>query len=370
MNYDELTYRIAFASVSNMGIELAKKFLDVLPSEKDFFAISQRELQLITNSKSKITSSDYRNKKLEMAKREIDFIAKNNIKPLYFTDKDYPSRLLNAPDAPIMVYGMGDCDLNAKHMIAIVGTRHATPYGKKMVDRFVEDISAELSDTIVVSGLAYGVDIAAHEACLKHNVPTIAVLAHGLNTIYPSIHRRYAVDIVHSNGMLLTDYTSQSIMNRGNFVARNRIVAALTDCTIVVESAQKGGALITARIAQSYNREVFAVPGRIYDDYSSGCNKLIQQNGASIFTDFNSLVDAMQWHTNTSVSTPRQQSLFPELSPEEDAVLKLLKDNDCMHINTITTALQKPVYQLLGIMVELEFKGLVHALPGSRYTLA
>ena len=222
---------------------------------------------------------------------------------------------------------------------------------------------------VIVSGLAYGIDIMAHKACLKHNVPTAAVLAHGLNTIYPTSHRNIAADIVHSGGALITDYSSQSHINKGNFVARNRIVAALSDCTIVVESAEKGGALITAQLASSYNREVFALPGRSTDEFSSGCNKIIMNNEASLITSAHDVLHAMQWKSKNESGKPRQKTLFPETTPEEDLILNMLKNNDEMHINTLTARLNLPVYQILSNLVELEFKGLVTALPGCRYTL-
>lgn len=370
MDYEQLTYRIAFASIANMSIDLAKKFLDVIPSEQDFFAMSTKELQHIANSRSKVLTGAYRKEKLEAAKQEIEFITKNKILPTHYTDKEFSSRLAEAPDAPTMLFTMGNCDLNAKHIISIVGTRHATAYGKSFVNRLIADIAASLDDVVVVSGLAYGIDIAAHEACLKQGIPTVAVLAHGLNTIYPSSHRRYAADIIHSNGMLITEYTSQSSINKGNFVARNRIVAGLSDCTIVVESAKHGGALITANIAQSYNREVFAVPGRTTDEYSAGCNHLIQNNGAQLVTNLDDIIESMHWAKKESAVTPQQKTLFPELSPEEEAILQIIKEQDSVHINTLAQTLKKPVYQLLSTLVEMEFKGIVSSLPGSRYAIA
>ncbi len=370
MDNDSLIYRIAFASLTGMGCDLANKILEVIPSEKDFFALSEKDLQHITNSKSKIISQSYRNEKVELAKKEIEFITKNNIATTYFTDADYPSRMLNAPDAPILLFSLGKCNLNAKHIISIVGTRHASHYGKSFVDSFVEDITQSLDDVVIVSGLAYGIDILAHKACIDKNVPTAAVLAHGLNTIYPTSHRSYAAEIVHCNGSLITEYTSQTHINKGNFVARNRIVASLSDCTVVVESAEKGGALITAQLASSYNRDVFAVPGRTSDEFSAGCNKLIQNNSASLITSASDLIEAMQWKTTKEKNMPRQKELFPNVTSEEEMILNAIKAHDEIHINALTTSLNLPVYQILSTLVELEFKGLVHSLPGCRYALA
>lgn len=351
-----------------MSIDLAKKFFEVISSEKEFFAMPTADLQRITGSKSKVLTSQYRLDKLNAAKREIDFISKNKISATYYTDETYPFRLQNAPDAPLMIYSLGQSNLNAKHIISIVGTRHATQYGRNFVDKLIEDISKRLDDTIVVSGLAYGIDIAAHNACLKYGVPTIAVLAHGLNTIYPSSHRQNAAEIVQQGGMLISDYTSQCTITKGNFVARNRIVAGLSDCTIVVESAKKGGALITANIAQSYNREVFALPGKINDEYSIGCNKLIQSNGAQLTTGLDDIVEVMNWSEKSKANQPRQKELFPEFTPEEDAIVQTLRGKEPLHINTIAQGLKQPVYKLLNTLINLEFKGIVVSLPGSRYT--
>ena len=370
MDIEQLTYRIAFASISNMNIDLAKKFLDVIPSEKEFFALSTSDLQQIANSRSKLLSQSYRAEKLEEAKREIDFITKNKISATYFTDNEYPLRLANVCDAPSMLFFMGNCDINAKHVISIVGTRHASDYGKGFVANLIAEIADTLDDVVIVSGLAYGIDIAAHKACLKHDIPTIAVLAHGLNTIYPSSHRHYAADIVHSNGMLATEYTSQAGINKGNFVARNRIVAGLSDCTLVVESANHGGALITANLAQNYNREVFAVPGKINDEYSAGCNKLIRNNGAQLVTSLDDIIESMGWTKRSNALKPRQKEIFPEINDEEQKILNLLKETGCIHINTIAQQLKKPVFQLLSAMVELEFKGLIISHSGSRYSIA
>lgn len=370
MDIEQLTYRLAFASISNMNIDLAKKFLDVIPSEKDFFDLSTNDLQRIAGSRSKVLSLAYRTEKLEEAKREIDFLTKNKISATYFSDCDYPLRLANVCDAPSMLFSMGNCNINAKHIISIVGTRHATDYGKSFVANLIAEIADAIDDVVIVSGLAYGIDIAAHKACLKHYIPTIAVLAHGLNTIYPSSHRRYAADIVHSNGMLITEYTSQSSVNKGNFVARNRIVAGLSDCTLVVESANHGGALITANLAQNYNREVFAVPGKINDEYSAGCNKLIRNNGAQLVTSLDDILESMNWSRRATSAEPRQKEIFPNVNDDEQKILDLLKDKGCIHINTIAQTSKKPIYQLLSIMVELEFKGLVISHPGSRYSIS
>ena len=355
-----------------MGMDLAQKLLDVLPDEAAFFTASGGELQRLLQSRSKISDSGYRRKLLDMAEEEIRFIRDNGINVTYFTDPDFPARLLNAPDAPILLYSKGRCNLNRSKVVSIVGTRNASPYGTRLCETIVADLAAAFKDDlIVVSGLAYGIDIAAHRAALHEGVATVGVLAHGLNTLYPAMHRSTANEMVKSGGALLTDYTSHDRICRANFLARNRIVAALADCTIVVESAEKGGAMVTAGIASSYNRDVFALPGRTTDQYSAGCNRLINRNVASLVTSGDDIIKAMQWEPAPDAGrTARQRELFPEPTDEEEPVYQFLKkhNGDPVHINTIYTTLQIPMSQLLGLLIDLEFKGLVTALPGNRYS--
>lgn len=364
-----LAYRIAFASLRGMGIDLAQKILGVIPSEKDYFEIPEKELQSLLQSKVKITEKEYRNEQLEKARKEVEFVTKNNIRVTYHTDSDYPTRLAHAQDAPILFYSKGECNLNASKVISIVGTRHATTYGKHFCDKFIDELNSLIDDVVIVSGLAYGIDICAHRAALAHNIPTIAVLAHGLNTIYPATHRKDAVNMVKSNGMLLTDYRSCDKIHPGNFVARNRIVAALADCTLVVESTEKGGSLITAGIASSYNRDVFALPGRANDQYSKGCNKLIRNNSASLITCAEDLVSAMRWETKDTSPQAKQMEMFADIAPEEQPIVDYLRANNETHINVLCNALGIPMSQLMSSLIELEFKGIISSLPGAKYTL-
>ena len=365
---DNLIYRIAFASIRGMGVDLARKILEVIPDEKEFFSLSEKQLQTITGSRSKMCGSAYRKSLLERAEREMDFINDKHIGISYFTDDNYPKRLLEATDAPLLLYQSGQCDLNAQHVVSIVGTRHATQYGQRFCDDIVADFKDKLQNVVIISGLAYGIDIAAHRAALKHDVPTVAILAQGLNKIYPSAHRNDAIKIVRQGGAVVTDYQSQDEIHRGNFLARNRIIAGLADCTIVVESAASGGALVTASLAQSYNRDVFAVPGRVNDEFSRGCNKLIRTNGAQCITCADDVIEAMRWES-IKPETPVQGNLFPELTAEEQSVINVLRDKGDQHINDLAGELKVPIYKLLGVLVELDCKGLVLTLPGSRYTL-
>ncbi len=370
MTRDELTYRIAFACIRGMGVDLAQKILDVIPDEKEFFTISEKELKLITNSRSKITGRDYRNACLEKASHEIDFIEKNNINILYFKDKHFPQRLLHATDAPILLYAAGSCNWNAKHFVSIVGTRRCTEYGRNFCDKLVKGLAEALPQVITVSGLAYGTDINAHRYSVKHHVPTIGVQACGLNKIYPAEHRNDAAQIVKNGGAIITDYTSQDVIHKGNFVARNRIIAALSDCTVVVESADKGGSLITANIAQSYQRDVFALPGRTGDECSAGCNMLIQKNQAMLITGADDLIDAMRWESRKKNKLNVELELFPNLTKEEQSIVDIIKQAGDIHINSLTEATGLPVYRIMSKLVELNCKGIILSLPGCRYTMA
>ena len=367
MSDSPLKYKIAFASIRGMGVELAQTLLDVIPNEEYFFNASQQELSTKLQTKNKIIESNYRQKLLHAAEDEVKFVLDHGISISYFTDSNFPVRLLNAPDAPILLYTKGSCDLNHKKIISIVGTRNASSYGTQFCETLVNDMANLLNDVVIISGLAYGIDIAAHRAALANNIPTVAVLAHGLNTIYPAVHRGSAIEILRHGGMLVTDYSSQDVICRANFLARNRIVAGLSDCTIVVESAEKGGAMTTANIAASYNRDVFAVPGRINDQLSTGCNKLIKNNIASLITCLDDLVKAMGWECRAE--SPKQKELFPELSEDESRIYNFIKEKNEIHINLIYAALKIPMPQLLSLLVDLEFKGVITSHPGNKYSI-
>lgn len=361
-------YRIAFGSLRGMSIKLAHEIISHVGDEEVFFSASERQLSSLLGFNNKLLSQEYRNSVLENARREEEFINRNNIDVLYYTDDKYPTRLTECDDAPAIMYMTGNCDLNSSHIISIVGTRHATPYGIDFTTQLIENIATKIENPVIVSGLAYGIDIAAHHAALKCNIPTIAVLAHGLNTIYPAAHRNSAVKIVRQNGALLTDYTSSCPVHKGNFVARNRIVAGLCDCLVVAESAEKGGALITAKIASGYNRDVFALPGRKSDKYSAGCNRLIASNVATLIENADDLIEAMCWTPRKEEGT--QQELVLELSDEERAVINYLTLHSEARINQLCIALNVPIGKLMALLVDMEFKGLIINYPGGLYRLA
>ena len=306
---------------------------------------------------------------IDLAEREMEFIAKNNIKLACWGSSDYPYRLAECDDAPLVLHSMGNSDLNAKHIVSIVGTRHASAYGKDLCANFVADLAKFVPGTLVVSGLAYGIDISAHRAALNAGLPTVGVLAHGLDRIYPNVHRSTAKQML-GNGGLLTEFMSGTNSLPQFFVQRNRIVAGMADATIVVESASKGGSLITASLAQSYSRDCFAFPGRVNDQYSCGCNELVSRNRAALITSAYDFVEAMNWETATKQKSAEelQTELFPELSQDESAVMSVLRsDSDGLQVNQLVVRLNIPINKLLPLLFEMEMKGLVKAVAGGRY---
>ncbi len=366
----DILYRMAFAGIRGMGVELAQRLLDVVGSEKEFFAMSDSDLKSITRSSSKVWERAHRDEMLRKAERELEFVESKNIKVLYFTDADFPQRLLNASDAPVLLYTIGSCDLNAKHVISIVGTRRSTHYGATFCDRLVEGLSLLLdNDLVIVSGLAFGSDINAHRAALRYGIPTVGVQACGLNKIYPANHRNDAAHMVQQGGAVVSDYMSQDVIHSVNFLARNRIIAALSDCTVVVESASKGGSLVTANIAASYSRDVFAVPGRVNDEFSKGCNRLIMNNQAAAITCAEDLLKAMRWESKLVPEKAKELELFPQLTKEEQTVVDTLRKQGDLHINDLAGLMALPIYRLMAILVELDTKGVIATLPGCRYSL-
>lgn len=364
--YDNLVYRIAFASLKGIKAAIARELLARVGSEENFFTATDGALTAILGRRSKIVERGYRDSVLDGARREADFVLSNRVRAIYFTDEAYPQRLLECDDAPVMLYVLGECDLNASHWIGMVGTRHATRYGCELTRSFVEELTRRLPQPpVIVSGLAFGIDIAAHRAALEAGAPTVAVLGHGLKTIYPALHRSSAASIIRSGGALLTDYRSDSVIHRGNFLARNRIVAGLCDALVVMESAEKGGAIVTARLAAGYSREVMAVPGRVSDTYSRGCNALIARNIAALVESADDVIDLMGW--SVKETEPEQLDLFEELAPEEQCVIDLLTESGDMTIAALSARLEMSTPRLMSLLVDMEFRSLIMSVPGGTY---
>lgn len=364
-----LLYKLAFSMLKGMKPSLRERLMGLVGDEERFFSLSSAQLSATASRRIGIFEDAYRNEVLEAAHRELQFVESRHIDALYVGDDAYPTRLRECFDAPMMLYGLGDYRPDSPApVVAIVGTRHATPYGVDFTRRLVADLASTLiHKPTIVSGLALGIDVVAHEAAMAAGLPTVAVVGHGLNTIYPAVHRPVAARIVRSGGAILTEYTSESPLHRGNFLARNRIIAGLADCTVVVESGEKGGALSTARYAQGYNRDVMALPGRIGDPYSRGCNRLIARNVASLITCASDLVEAMGWETRQPEGS--QQSLAIDLTPEEEAVVQYLTTHSEARVNELSVALGIELPRLLTVLVDMEFKELVLPFPGSLYRL-
>ncbi len=361
-------YRLAFSMIRGCNLGTGQKILSLIGDEKSFFELSEGELRQKLNVKSNITDSDYRKGLIELASKEFDFISQAGINAIFFSEEDYPCRLMNCDDAPVVIYTLGSADLNASKIISIVGTRNATAYGRDMTQRIVSDLaSAYGKDVLIVSGLAYGIDVAAHRAALSSNIPTLAVTAHPLNTIYPAEHRSVAIEMIQRGGGLLTEYTSSNVVHRGNFLQRNRIIAGLADATLVVESDMKGGSLVTASIAGAYDRDVFAVPGRTTDRYSRGTNKLIAGNKAVMVRDVDDIIDAMRWERKAQEG--EQARLALDLSSEQVNVITYLREHPNDSVNELSRGLGVSFSTLTTILFELEMSDLIVSIPGNRYTI-
>ncbi len=306
---------------------------------------------------------------LPRAEQELDFIHKKGIKCLGYNDEDYPSRLRECDDAPILLFYKGNADLNRRRVINMIGTRHCTEYGKDICRHFLAEIKHLSPDILVVSGLAYGIDINSHREALANGLDTVGVLAHGLDRIYPNTHRNTAIEMM-SHGGLLTEFMSSTNADKMNFVRRNRIVAGMSDATIVVESADKGGALITAGMASDYHRDVFAFPGRTSDRYSQGCNNLIRDNKATLIQSAQDFLEAIGWETQQkAIKNNQQMVLFPDLNEEEQRIVSQLRQQESMQINLLAVATNIPIHQLSAHLFNLEMKGIVKLMSGGMYRL-
>lgn len=309
---------------------------------------------------------------MRRAEVEMDFCRKHGIMPLAMNDTRYPARLRECDDAPLLLFYRGNADLNQKRVVNIVGTRHCTAYGKDIVSRFVKELKNVCPNVLIVSGLAYGIDINAHRCAMQNGYETVGVLAHGLDQIYPPRHRDTAVRMTEQGG-LLTEFFTQTNADKMNFVRRNRIVAGISDACILVESAARGGGLITARLARDYNRDVFAFPGRVGDMYSEGCNNLIRNNGAALVTSAQDFAEAMGWTDDAMLGKARRQGierqLFPQMSPDETLVFNALQKQNDMQINMISVKTNLPIAKITALLFEMELKGIVKPLAGGQYHL-
>lgn len=370
MDNKELLSLIALQHIPGIGNITAKRLLENVGSATQVFEQRTELSRLAPNVQpSLIKALDYPSAH-RRAEQELEFIDKHRITFIGYHDETYPSRLRECDDAPILLFYRGNTTLNPRRIVSIIGTRKCTDYGRDLCEQFVRDLAALLPDVLIVSGLAYGIDVCAHRAAIKYGLPTVGVLAHGLDRIYPSVHRNVAAQMTQCGG-LLTEYVSFTEPERQNFLQRNRIVAGMADATIIIESAAKGGALVTANIANSYGRDCFAFPGRISDISSAGCHRLIRHHQAALITSAEEFIEAIMWDTPVSGRPEAiQQSLFPDLSDEESHIVGLLKQHsDGLHINTLVTEADIPINRLSSLLFELELRGIVRPLVGSSYKL-
>lgn len=353
--------------IRGLNTSSAHALLDRIGDESTFFSLPEAELKCLARlRKDDFTSDTTRKSIIENADREDTFVYANGIRLRYFRDNDYPQRLIDPPDSPVMLYQLGDTNLDAKYSVAIVGTRHATPLGVKITRTIVQDLANALGDVMIVSGLAYGIDVAAHRAALDAGLPTVGVMAHPLNSIYPPAHRNIAAEMIRKGGSLVSEYPTSAKIHPVNFLARNRIIAALSDVVIVVESDIKGGAMTTAQLGWDYNREVMAVPGRIVDQYSNGTNRLIATQRASMYTGIESLLSLMGWTAKTKPAVERP--LLLNLTDDQKKVFDFIIANPDLTLNDIIRSTGIPMSKLSDILFQLEVNDYIIALPGGRYT--
>ncbi|MDE5783593.1 MAG: DNA-processing protein DprA [Prevotella sp.] len=373
MNEQEIYYAIALTRMTGFNFQIALHLYQTLGSAQAVYEHRNNIRDAIPDSTERlaVAMKDW-SAALARAAQEMAFIQKNAIQPLLLGSENYPRRLAECPDAPIILYYMGTADLNQSRVINIIGTRHCTVYGQDLICRFINDLRRFCPNVLVVSGLAYGIDICAHRYALQNGYETIGVLAHGLDELYPSHHRDTAAQMLRQGG-LLTEYMSETRPDKVNFVRRNRIVAGICDATILVESAAKGGGLITTGIAMDYNRSVFAFPGSVGAPYSEGCNQLIRDNGAQLITSADDFVKAMGWQTDAKLRRAQangiERMLFPDLSDDEQTIVKVLDGMGDLQLNQISVKTNIPIGQLTALLFQLEMKGVVRPLAGGTYHL-
>lgn len=360
-----LKHKIALGLIPRIGDINARKLVSHFGSVEAIFHEPYGNLIKIPGIGSGIAKYISNRSYLDIAEKELEYVTKNNIRTYFYLDNDYPFRLRQCDDSPVVFFVKGDCDLNATKILSVVGTRNASNRGKELCEKIIGGLASGHPDLVIASGLAYGIDVAAHKAALSNKLLTLGVLAHGLKTIYPSVHGPTAKSIIRQ-GALITDFISDALPERNNFIKRNRIIAGISDATLVVESALTGGALITADIANSYNRDVFAVPGRPEDQWSSGCNSLIKNNKAMLVENAEDIEYFLDWETKKS-KVPLQKTLFSDLDDNEKLIFELLAKQGELNIDSICRALTIPIYKLSPLLLQMEFKGLVKCYPGNLY---
>ena len=367
-NSEEKLYQIALTLIPKIGDVLVRQLISYCGSAEQTFKTPIPKLLKIPNIGRVIAQNIQDKSVLENAWKIIQEADKQGVELLFYTDKNYPNRLKQLYDSPVLMYYKGKAELNTLRTVAIVGTRQSTEYGKQTTEHIIQELSQY--NPLIVSGLAYGIDIVAHKACLKNNVPTIGVMASGIDLIYPYQHKNTSIQMQEMGG-ILTEQTFGTQPDPRFFPQRNRIIAGMADVTIVVEAAVKGGALITAEYANNYHRDVFAVPGQIGKSFSEGCNKLIKENKAQIFTSIKDVIEALSWDVNGEVNNNKISSLmdFSTFTEEESAVMSILIKNEEMHIDDLAWKAQIHVAKLSSLLLNLEFQGHIKSLVGKKYKI-
>ncbi len=366
MQQNDLFYTLALLQVDGIGTITAKKLLQHLGSAEAVFNAKPSVLAKINGIGNNCIKNLKNKSNFTVAEQELQFIDSENIKTIYYKNNAYPQRLKQCVDAPVVLFRSGNIDFSNPKIISIVGTRNITTYGIDFTQKLIEELAP--LNPIIVSGFAYGVDILAHKKAMDNNLQTIGVLAHGLNQIYPKAHKKY-MNKVEQNGGFLTEFWSTSQPDKENFVKRNRIVAGISQATIVIESAERGGSLITANLANDYNREVFAVPGRSIDKFSQGCNNLIKTQRAQLLTSAADLVYMLNWDLQPKKQNAIQKQLFVSLNETEQKIYDFLKKEKQL-LDSIAIACDIPVFKLSAILLTMELKGVVRPLPGKYFELA
>jgi DNA processing protein len=363
----ELLYQLALTLVPNIGDVQAKILVNRFGDASSIFKAKKSALDKIEGIGEVRARSIKEFNDFHLAEHELKFIEKYKIKTLFLTDENYPRRLLNCYDSPTLLFYKGTADLNASKILSIVGTRSNTDYGKQFTEKLIKDLSEQ--NIVIISGLAHGIDAIAHKAALKNELPTIGVVGHGLDKVYPAENTNLAKDMVKDGGGILSEFFSGTKPDKHNFPLRNRVVAGLSDATVVVETNIKGGSMITAKLADAYNRDVFAVPGRTNDKASSGCNHLIKYNKAILLTDAEELLDVLGWTEKKKERVKQQKELFIELSAEEKQIVQLLQEKETVHIDEINLKSGLSSSAVAAAILNLELQNVVASLPGKMYKL-
>jgi DNA processing protein len=365
ISLNELRYVLALQRTPNIGVTSARKLIRTIGSAEGVFRETKRNLLKIEGIGAYKLKGLNENTQLKQADEEIEFMIRNHASWIYYRDKEYPQHLKHCSDGPIVLFFKGNFDLCDRKTISIVGTRNATQYGRTLCEHLIEELAP--LDPVVVSGFAFGIDIVAHRTAIKYGLQTIVCLAHGLNTIYPSIHKKYVQGILE-NGGLLTEFWSSDPFERNNFLKRNRIIAGMSQATVIIESGMKGGSLVTADIANSYSRDVFAFPGRCSDSLSSGCNHLIKTQQAQLITQAADIVYMLNWDLDPpSVNKPRQTEMFIELDDDERNIHNHLLEKGKDTLDGIALECDFSISRTVTLLFNLELKGLIRPKPGKRY---